>query len=104
MRQIKELKSMGSQEVIDRLFPGMEVESNDTNYNMSLQFDCDNIPGDPLVFLENISELKRHILGGPMDKAFTALEANKSISSSIMTVRYREKDVMFICPAGNKII
>lgn len=79
--------SNGTSELLNRLFPGMEV-APDAGYQVAVQFDCDSL-SNPSQFLESISDLKRHVLGGPLWKAFTDL-SNKSGGSNVVMVNYRQ--------------
>ena len=65
--------SLGSQAIVDRLFPNMEVQPSE-GYNFSLQFNCDQL-SNPDKFLSDVSEIKRHLFGGPLERAFNALQA-----------------------------
>ena len=102
MRQAAELKTMGSKELLDRLFPGMET-TPDQDYNVALEFDCDKI-ADPAGFLEKVSMLKRHVLSGPMHRAFSALVAKKSDGMPVMRIDYRKGESIFVCPSATKIV
>lgn len=93
---------MGSQALLDRLFPGMEV-APDQGFNIALQFDCDNL-ANPQQFLEEISNVKRHIFGGPLDSTFTALAEKRSDNLPVMTFSYRKTDTMFVCPSSSKVV
>ena len=68
-----DLKRNGSAEVLTRLFPGMEV-APDAGYDVGIEFDCDRLPVDAKQLLSDLSELKRHVFGGPLDRAFRALQ------------------------------
>lgn len=102
MRQAVVLKSMGSKELLDKLFPGMEA-TPDPEYNVAIEFDCDRLP-DPAAFLERVSLLKRHVLSGPMHRAFSALVAKKSEGMPIMRIDYRKTESIFVCPSATKVI
>jgi actin related protein 2/3 complex, subunit 2 len=88
--------------LLDRLLPGLEITPAE-GYNVAIQFDCDNIPGDPTQFLTTVSELKRHIAGGPLDRAFSALLAKTSAVAPPSVVEYRKTEAMFICPSTSKV-
>jgi len=103
MRNVPYLKENGSQAVLDRLFPGLET-APDAGFQVALEFDCDRIAGEKAVFLEKISELKRHVFGGPLDKAFTALSAGRSEGLPVVKIDYRKNEVMFVCPAATKVL
>jgi actin related protein 2/3 complex subunit 2 len=94
---------LGAKELLNRLFPNMEITPTE-GFNYALQFDCDVIPGDPTQFLNTVSELKRHISGGPLDRAFDALLAKKSESLPRVSVEYRKGESMFVCPAASKVV
>jgi hypothetical protein len=94
---------LGAKELLNRLFPNMEITPTE-GFNYALQFDCDAIPGDPTQFLNTVSELKRHISGGPLDRAFEALLAKKSESLPRVSVEYRKGESMFVCPAASKVV
>ena len=71
------MHSLGSQAIVDRLFPNMEVPPSD-GYNFALEFNCDQLP-NPDKFLNDISEIKRHLFGGPLERAFNALQVRNMI-------------------------
>ena len=48
--------------------------------------------------------MKRHILGGPLDRAFTALEANTVASPAVMCIPYRFNEGMFVCSKDSKVV
>ncbi len=93
---------MGSQAVIDRLYPNMEVTPSD-GYNLALQFDCDALP-DPSTFLLNISELRKNVMGGPLDRAFSALISKSSADAAPLVVEYRKNEAMFVCTSASKVV
>lgn len=103
IKNVEEMKKLGAQTVLDRLFPGMEIAPAE-HYNYALQFDCDNLPCDATQFLNSISELKRHLLGGPLDRAFDALLANQAANLPRTSIEYRKAESMFIVPSSSKVV
>eukprot|EP01034_Spumella_vulgaris_P024195 gene24195-30514_t len=93
---------MGAQAVIDRLFPGGETTPAD-GYNLAIQFDCDTLT-DPATFLANISELRKHVMGGPLDHAFSNLLAKTSVTAPPLVVEYRKNESMFVCTSPSKVV
>lgn len=81
----------------------MEIAPAD-GFNYALQFDCDNLPGDANQFLNSVSELRRHIAGGPMDRAFDALLAKQSSNVPKMVIEYRKAEKVYVCPAASKVV
>lgn len=102
MKAIPALKRMGSQAVIDKLFPGLEVQPA-IGYDLSIQFDCDSL-SNPSQFLTSISELKRNIMSGPFENNFTALQNKTSDNLTINMIQYRKNEAIFICPSASKIV
>ena len=92
----------GSSDYLNRLFPGL-VSSPDSGYDVAIEFDCDSLP-DPVQFLELISQLKRHVLGGPLDRAFTALVEKRSASLPVTMFDYRAGETIFVCPSESKVV
>lgn len=79
------------------------VTAPDSGFNVAIQFNCDQLR-DPEQFLERICDLKRHVLGGPMEKAFTALTAGSSEGLPILKFDYRPSESIFVCPSTSKIV
>jgi len=102
MRNIAALKKIGAQNTINRLYPGGETTPAD-GYNLAIKFDCDTL-ADPAGFLTNISELKKNVMGGPLDQSFSALVSKTSSNSSPMVVEYRKNEAMFVCCSASKVV
>lgn len=102
MKNVAELKKFGSADLLARLFPGMETTPAD-GFDFALEFDCDSL-SDPSGFLESVSMLKRHVAGGPLNRAFDALLQNSSDNLPVMIVQYRKTEAMFICSSASKVV
>jgi actin related protein 2/3 complex subunit 2 len=98
----KDFLKHGSQEALDQLFPGMLV-APDAGFDICVQFDCSTLT-DKETFLNNISQLKRHVIGGPIKKAFEACVAGSADGMSVMKLDYRAGESMFVCPSNNKVV
>lgn len=96
------MRSLGSQEVIDRLYPNCEIKPAE-GFNVALQIDCDNI-NDRERFLLNVGEIRKNIMGGPLDRAFLALLANTSQNIPPFVVEYRSQEPMFVVPGLGKVM
>jgi actin related protein 2/3 complex, subunit 2 len=93
---------LGSQDVIDRLYPGCEIPPIN-GFNVAIRFDCDRI-ADPERFLSHVSEFRKNMIGGPLDRAFTALQNDTSSNIPPTLVEYRAGEPMFIVSNNGKII
>lgn len=87
---------------MDRLYPGCEITPAE-GFNVAIQIDCDNI-NDREKFLTHVSEFRKNIMGGPLDRAFNALLANTSENLPPMLVEYRDGEPMFIVPGAGKVM
>jgi actin related protein 2/3 complex subunit 2 len=103
MRNFADLRRMGSQGVIDRLFAGLEV-TPDEGYTFAIQFNCDTLAGNRETFLDHVSDMKRHLFGGPMDLAFTELQSGAAQRSPARVLEYRRNEHLFICPSDAKVV
>lgn len=93
---------LGTQDVLDRYFPGMQITPGE-GFSVAVKFDCDNLP-DPQRFLESISDIRRLIVGGPLDRAFNALLSKTSDNLPPTVVEFRKFEPMFIVPSDSKVI
>ena len=92
---------LGTDQLLNKLFPNQEAKP-DAGYDIAIEFDCDSI-ADKNDYLNNISNLKRHVLGGPLDKAFTALASKSSSTGPISIINYRKTESFFVVPAPSKV-
>ncbi|RYG61725.1 hypothetical protein EON64_18375 [archaeon] len=64
----------------------------------------DALPAPAEQFLNTVSELRRHMMAGPLDKAFGSMLAKTSSNLPITTIEYRAMEPTFIVPTEGKII
>jgi actin related protein 2/3 complex, subunit 2 len=95
------LKKSGSDQLLAHHFPGMETRP-DAGYDLALEFNCDNL-ANPEETLNQISQLKRHILGGPIHAAFSALVAKSSPPASSV-ISFRKTETIYVCPSASKVV
>lgn len=74
----------------------------DAGFDVAIEFDCDNL-ANPEETLTQLSQIKRHILGGPLHKAFTAL-ATKANPLESCAINYRKNEMMYVCPTASKVV
>jgi len=85
----------GAAEDLKAIYGNMLKSSPENGYDLSLEFDIDNIPGSKEKFPELISLLKRHILAAPFKRVFAAVEKG-SASGQVVTIQYREEEAIYI--------
>lgn len=96
------LKDAGSADKLNAIFPGMLAEP-DAGYDVALEFDLDTI-SDPNDFLEQISDVKKHIIGAPMENAFKALLAGKVTDTVTKRIDVRGDHTIFVCPKVDRVV
>ena len=75
----------------------------DSGFDFALEFDCNTL-SNPAEFLSTVSDLKRHVLGGPIENAFKALSDGQLSSLELIAIPYRKTESMFVCPAAGKVV
>jgi actin related protein 2/3 complex subunit 2 len=101
MRNVAQLKSLGSDAVLARNFPGMEI-APEAGYDVAIEFNCDDLP-NPEVFLNAISELKRHVAAGPYERAFEALLKKQATSPALAAIKFRQNETVYISSSTEKV-
>jgi actin related protein 2/3 complex subunit 2 len=101
IRNIDNLKRDGASEVLDQMYPGMEVRA-ESGYSLSLRFNLDNIT-DPPGMLVKLSELKKNILGAPLRRAINSMLARQAAGAGVVTVNYRAQESFYVIPANDKV-
>jgi actin related protein 2/3 complex subunit 2 len=94
-RCIQTLLKNGGQEDLKAIYGNLLQSSPEKGYDVSLQFDIDNIPGDKQKFIETVSLLKRHLLAAPFKKAFQATLAGTP-AAGVVSVDYRDDESIYI--------
>jgi actin related protein 2/3 complex subunit 2 len=85
----------GAAEDLKAVYGSMVLASPaEQGFDLSLQFDVDNAPGNKDKFPETISLLKRHLLAAPFKKVFQAVLAGQAIP--IVTIDYRDDEAIYI--------
>ena len=95
------ISRLGSTELLNHHFPGMETRP-DTGFDIALEFNCDNL-SNPEETLNQISQLKRHVLGGPLHSAFSAL-AKRSTPPEPAVISFRKTEKIYVCPSASKVV
>jgi len=88
------LMKNGGAEDLKAVYGSMVQSSPENGYDLSLQFDVDNVPGNRDKFPEAMSLFKRHLLAAPFKKVFQAVEKNQP--HPILSIAYREDEAIYI--------
>jgi len=94
-RCISTLLKNGGSEDLKAIYGNLLQSSPEKGYDVSLQFDIDNIPGDKQKFIETVSLLKRHLMAAPFKRTFQAVLSG-SASSNVISIDYRDDESIYI--------
>ena len=84
------------------IFPGM-LSDADSGYDVALEFDLDTLK-DPADFLEQMSDVKKHLIGAPMEVALNALKKGTVTNSDLVRVTVRGDHSIFIVPKTDRVV
>jgi len=87
------LKNGGSED-LKAIYGNLLLSSPETGYDLSLELDVDNIPGNRDKFPETVSLLKRHLLAAPFRKVFQGVEKNQP--PPMIIIDYRDDEAIYI--------
>jgi len=94
-RCFSELVKHGAAVDLKRYYGPFLQATPEANYDVTLQIDMANIPGDKTKLAETVSLLKRHVLASPFKKTFQAVESGNPSNDTIV-ISYRENEAFFI--------
>jgi len=93
-KAVPALLKNGATEDLKTVYGSMVQSSAENGYDLTIQFDVDNIPGNKEKFPEAVSLFKRHLFSAPFKKVFQAVEKNQP--HPIITIDYREDEAIYI--------
>jgi|MDTB01.2.fsa_nt_gb actin related protein 2/3 complex subunit 2 len=96
------LSKYGTKSKIAKQYPGMETDP-DEGYDMALEFDCDSLE-NPAKTLEDVANLRMHILTAPIDAAMDSLVNGSGGNGEIQQVNYRNDGKMFVIPKADRVV
>jgi len=87
------LKNGGADD-LKAIYGSMLQATPEANYDLSIVFDVDNLPGNRDKFPESASLMKRHLLAAPFKKAFAAVEKGQNFP--MVAIDYRDDEAIYI--------
>eukprot|EP00696_Hemimastix_kukwesjijk_P013678 gnl/Hemi2/27126_TR9110_c2_g1_i1.p2 gnl/Hemi2/27126_TR9110_c2_g1~~gnl/Hemi2/27126_TR9110_c2_g1_i1.p2 ORF type:complete len:316 (+),score=127.76 gnl/Hemi2/27126_TR9110_c2_g1_i1:55-1002(+) len=95
----------GAQKVIDEVYGPLVVAPHD-GYNFTVQIDLDNLPPsqeEKTALIAKLADIKRNILGAPLDLAFSTYAARKQLPAPIV-VGVNQSEYMFISTRADSVV
>lgn len=96
------LSKYGAKKKLESLFPGMGTDP-DAGFDYALEFDCDSL-ADPTETLENLCNLRMHVLGAPIDAAFDSIMNGSGGNGEVQKIDYRSQGSMFVIPKSDRCL
>ena len=98
----KALAKYGAKKKLDSLFPGMGTDP-DTGFDCAVEFDCDSL-ADPAETLEDLCNLRMHVLGAPIDAAFDSVMNGPGGNGEVQAIDYRSQGSMYVIPKTDRML
>ena len=101
-------RRFGAKQWLESNYNGITIASTPkSSYDLTLQVNLDQVgPEDKatLKVIENLSALKRNVLGAPLDQCFAALKGSTSAQLSPIQIPYRKHEKIYIQPQADRIV
>jgi len=92
------LKEFGGKELLSKYYGALLQATPESGYDVSLQFDLDNLPPKPEELPAKISFLKRHLFAAPFQKAI------EKKPTEMIVFNYRPEETVFIKAEADRVI
>ena len=98
-----ELVKYGADKVLRREYGDMLLTVPETGFDVSLEVDVVATLNDKESVIKKVSHLKTFAMSAPFEQAFEAQLTGKYAAVDLMTIHYREEEVIFIKPAQDRV-
>ncbi|KAJ1733516.1 Arp complex subunit [Coemansia sp. RSA 1939] len=96
MKYFKEAVEYGAQDILKREYGAYLVAPSSPQYQLSLQFDLQNLPADKLGLAKHVSMLKRNVLASSFYRAFEYWESQQEGAGPLMATHYRDNEAIYV--------
>lgn len=98
----QQLLANGGQRDLEQIY-GPMLTSPENGYDVSVQLDLDNLPGEPEKLPLKMAFLKRHLMAAPFKRTFGAIH-HKKAGNQITKIEFRNGESFYIKPEGDRCI
>lgn len=99
----KDIAAMGASAVVDGMYGAYKASKVDAGYDVAFNINTASMKEPAAVVAKNFSELKRNLLGAPMQKCFDALVKGQSGNLKPMVIKFRPSERMVLLPAPDRV-
>lgn len=83
----------------------MSIVATKSSFDITLQANLDQVtPDNAAPVIMKLANLKRNVLGAPLDQCFSALKAGTSASLSPIQIPYRPNEKIYVQPQADRIV
>jgi len=104
LRCAKELMPMGAKAVLDTVYGQALQDKPENGYDVTLKWNIDKVKDDSKKIIQQASELKKVVMGAPLERCFEALSKNQAGSLKPMIVKYRPKETLYLAPLADRVL
>jgi actin related protein 2/3 complex subunit 2 len=101
MRDFSRLRKNGTQEILDREFPGFET-TPDKGFDVALKFDCEKVRNKEEL-LAKLVDLRKLCSSGPLEKAGKNMLSGGG-AGAVMCHAYRKTESIYVAPLADQIV
>ncbi|KAL1918575.1 uncharacterized protein VTP21DRAFT_2597 [Calcarisporiella thermophila] len=108
MKCYKELEQYGANDILQREYGPYLITPPEQGYNVTLEFNLENLPEDKDELIKKVSLLKRNVLAAPFERAFEQqrqLEEQKDAppNTEVMSIHYRDEEAIYIQAQADRV-
>jgi len=104
MRSAKDLMPMGAKMTLDTVFGHAVQDKAENGYDVTLKWNVDAVQADSKKIIQQAAELKRIVMGAPLERCFDALAKGQSANLKPMVIKYRAKETLYLAPSADRVL
>ncbi|KAJ2797191.1 Arp complex subunit [Coemansia guatemalensis] len=96
MKYFNEVVSYGADEILKREYGDYLVPAANPQYQITLQFNLEQLPEDKAALARHVSMLKRNMLASSFIRAFEYWESQQEGAGPLMATHYRDNEAIYV--------
>ncbi|KAJ2012575.1 Arp complex subunit, partial [Coemansia sp. S680] len=96
MKYFNEVCAYGAESILQREYGPYLVPVTNSQYQITLQFNLEQLPEDKAGLAKHVSMLKRNVLASPFIRAFEYWESQQEGAGPLMATHYRENEAIYV--------
>ncbi|KAJ2760313.1 Arp complex subunit [Coemansia nantahalensis] len=96
MKYFGEVVGYGAEDILRREYGDYLVAAASPQYQITLQFNLDQLPADRAGLARHVSMLKRNVLASSFERAFAYWESQQEGAGPLMATHYRDNEAIYV--------